>query len=64
MKVNEKAYELLMDKLLQIENTASCGIIEDQGTESCLVIRSLVFDIRKIINDNFYVAGDDEPPAA
>lgn len=64
MKVTEKAYELLMNKLLQIENTASSGIIEGQGYEACLDIRRLVFDMRKIINENFYVPAGDDSPAA
>lgn len=63
MEVTENTYELLVDKLLQIENTASCGIVEGHGNEACLAIRTLVFDMRQILVNEFYPGGD-EPPAA
>ena len=65
MTVSNNAYSLLEEKLQQIENTAMDGGLYVDPREFCLAIRGLVYQARKIMQNEFYVAaGDDLPPAA
>lgn len=65
MTVSNNAYSLLEEKLQQIENAAMDGILQTDACKCCLHIRTLVFEARQIVKNEFYVAGgDDMPPAA
>lgn len=66
MKVSNNAYSLLEEKLQQIENTATDGILQKEARDCCMQIRNLVFEVRQIIKNEFYPEPTDGklPPAA
>lgn len=64
IKASKNCYELLKGKLTDIEKTATAGILDGKAEQSCLEIKTLVLEAMQTINENFYVADDDEPPAA
>ncbi len=64
IKTSKNCYGLLQDKLTDIERAATDGILNGNTEQSCLEIKTLVLEAMQTINENFYVADDDEPPAA
>ena len=66
MTVSNNAYSLLEEKLQQIENTATDGILQKEARDCCMHIRNLVFEVRQIIKKEFYLKPTDGrlPPAA
>ncbi len=64
MEVTNQTYSLIKAKLDEMEQAIIQGF--NQGTEpkACLEVRTLVFEINQILNQNFIVGGNDEPPAA
>jgi len=66
MTVSNNAYSLLEEKLQQIENTATDGILQKEARDCCMQIRNLVFEVRQIIKNEFYLKPTDGrlPPAA
>ena len=66
MTVSNNAYSLLEEKLQQIENTATDGILDNDARTCCMRIRNLVFEVRQIIKNEFYPEPTDGklPPAA
>lgn len=64
MKTTKNAYELLHAYLTEIEKAAISGILNGNAEDRLRDVRNLVFETRQCINQSFYVAGDDEPPAA
>lgn len=66
MKVSKEAYVLLEEKLSEMESKACEGIMQGNARENCMSIRGLVFDMRQIINNEFYLDDTDGnfPPAA
>ena len=66
MTVSNNAYSLLEEKLQQIENTATDGILGNDARTCCMRIRNLVFEVRQIIKKEFYLEPTDGrlPPAA
>jgi|GEM_PF-1303182 hypothetical protein len=64
IKTTKNSYELLQGKLTEIEKIAISGILNGNAEDRLRDVRNLVFETRQCINQSFYVAGDDEPPAA
>lgn len=64
IKTTKNSYELLQEKLTEIEKTAISGILNGNAEDRLRDVRNLVFETRQCINQSFYVAADDEPPAA
>lgn len=66
MKVSKGAYALLDEKLSEMESRACDGILNGNARDVCMTMRGLVFDLRQIINNEFYLddTDGDEPPAA
>ncbi len=62
MEVKDEAYGLIQNKLTAINDAIifRVGKVEDTHQE----IRDLVDEIRQIMDENFIVGGNDEPPAA
>lgn len=55
MKVTNNAYELLWEKLNEIEQTANAGVLDNTSRECCLAVKGLVVDARQIMKNEFYV---------
>lgn len=53
MKVTDNAFELLWNKLDQIESLAISGVLDDAGREACLQIRAEVVNARQIMKNEF-----------
>lgn len=64
IKTSKNSYELLQEKLAEIERVAVSGILNGNAEDRLRDVRNLVFETRQCINQSFYVVGDDEPPAA
>lgn len=64
IKTTKNSYELLQGKLTEIEKTAISGILNGNAEDRLRDVRNLVFETRQCINQSFYIAWDDEPPAA
>ncbi|UTC62566.1 hypothetical protein E4O05_01230 [Treponema sp. OMZ 787] len=59
MKTTNEAYELLQEKLSQIETAANEGLYKEDPCKSCMEIKSLVFETRQVLNENFYISGNE-----
>lgn len=59
MKTTNEAYELLQEKLAQIETAANEGLCKEGSRKSCMEIKSLVFETRQVLNENFYISGNE-----
>ncbi len=65
MKITNKAYSLITEKLEAIERCAGHGIFKGDPRKSCLEIRNLACELQQVIANNFLVGGNDDlPPAA
>lgn len=59
MKITKQAYELLWNKLAEIEEAAISGALENTSEKKCLEIKGLVCDARQIIKNEFIVTPND-----
>ncbi|MEL3903744.1 MAG: hypothetical protein P1P63_01305 [Treponemataceae bacterium] len=55
MKTTNKAYEAIMERLTQIENAAVRGALDGNARDCYVEIKSLVFETRRVLNENFYI---------
>ncbi len=64
MEVTKEAYSLLEAKLEEIEQVVNNGLINNNERLACLNVKNLVHEACQIMDENFIVDGNDEPPTA
>lgn len=59
MKTTNEAYSLIDEKLTRIEQSAVSGVLDGDARRACLDIKTLVYETRQVLRDNFI---DDDGP--